>query len=88
MGKILEVVKKNLKEILLILLGLILGYSLTHRKKEESLTEKVKKSINKINDFSQEERRFFNDRLEAINNIKDDDQRMEEKLKLWESLNR
>lgn len=88
MGKILEVVKKNLKEILLILLGLILGYSLTHRKKEESLTEKVKKSINKINDFSQKERHFFNDRLEAINNIKDDDQRMEEKLKLWESLNR
>lgn len=88
MGKILKVVKKNLKEILLLLLGLILGYSLSRRKKEETLTEEVKKSINKINDFSQEEKHFFKDKLEAINNIRDDDQRMKEKLRLWESLKR
>ena len=87
MSKLIEIIKKNIKEIVLILVGLIVGYSLTRREKEQKLTEKMNKAIDGTKDISDKQKQIFQEQLDRINGITDDKKRMEAKLKLCEFLN-
>jgi len=76
-----------LKEIVLILCGIVVGYNLTRREKELKLTEKTNRAIDEAEHISNQEKDNYKEQIERINGIKDDRKRMEAKLKLWESLN-
>ena len=85
--KVVQFIKKYLKELVLILCGLIVGVNLGRREKEQGLTEKMNKAIDEAGDISDREKQNFKEQLERINGIKDDKKRMEAKQTLWQSLN-
>lgn len=85
--KIMQFIKKYLKEIILVLLGLAVGVKLTRREKEMNLSKKIEKAIKGEEEISVKQKTAFKEQLDRINGIINDEERMEAKLRLWESLN-
>lgn len=85
--KIMWFIKKYSKEIVLALLGLAIGIKLTGRKRELELSKKIEETIRGGEEISAKEKTAFKEQLDRINGITNDEERMEAKLRLWESLN-
>lgn len=85
--KIMRFIKKYLKEIVLVLLGLAVGAKLARREKEVNLSKKIEEAIKGEEEISAKQKTAFKEQLDRINGITNDDERMEAKLRLWESLN-
>jgi len=86
MKKIWSYIKKYSKEIILILIGLITGVLLSHKRKEENILSEVGNAIDAIESNSQAEADEIRRKLDMIKEISDKKERMRRLLKLKEEI--